>query len=105
MAQNIEAVQHEVVRQRSVSRELEGMIGSSLVRDKKDVLPQNAWVVGAPGVDAGLRSGGSGCIRSIVIVDHDGQIMGKRPDVGSRQTDLAGQLTLDSGIDLVDQGP
>ena len=104
MAQDIEAVQHEVVRQRPVSRDLEGMIGGSLVGDQKDVLPQNAWIVRTPHIDAGLRCGGSRCIGGVVIVNHDGQIMRQRSDIGNCGTDLARQLTLNSGVDLVDQG-
>ena len=81
------------------------MIGGSLIRYKKDVLAQNAWVVGTPRIDAGLRGGGSRRIRSVVVVDHDGQVMRQRSDIGRGQADLAGELTLHGGIDLVDQGP
>lgn len=105
MTPDIKAVQHQVARHRPVDRNLQGVIRGSLVRYKKDVLAQNAWVVGSPRIDAGLRCGGSGRIRSVVVVDHDGQVMRQRSDIGSGQADLAGQLTLNGGIDLVDQGP
>src|SRR5580704_17566090 len=105
MAQNVEAIEHKATRQRPVGGELERMIRRSLVRYEKNVLAQNTWIIGATSINAGLRGAGSRRIRSIVIVDHDGQIMRQRPHIGNCGANLTRQLTLNGGIDLVDQGP
>jgi hypothetical protein len=52
-----------------------------------------------------LRCAGSRCIRSIIIADHDWEIMRQSPDIGDCGADLSRQLTLNGGIDLVDQWP
>ncbi len=105
MAPDIETVEQEIVGERAGCRDLERVVGSGLVGDEIDVLAQNAGVIGAAGVDAGLRGARSGSIGRVVVVDHERDAVGQRSDIGCGHRDMLRQLALDGCIDLVDVGP
>src|ERR1700686_5016855 len=63
VAEDVEAVDHQIVGQRPAGRDLKRVVGRSFVRFVVSDLSQNSRIVRTAGVDAGLRRAGSGRIR------------------------------------------
>ena len=105
MAEDVEAVDHQVVGKRPAGRDLKRVVRRGLVGFVVSDLAQDAWIVGTAGVDAGLRCAGSGRIGGIVFIQHERQMVRQRADIGDGEADIFGQLALHSRVELVDQWP
>ncbi len=105
MAEDIEAVDHQVVGKMPAGRDLQRVVRRRLVGFVVGDLAQDARIVGTASVDAGLRCGGPGRIGGIVFIQHEREMMRQSANIGDGEAKVFGQLALNSRVELVNDRP
>src|SRR5215472_19172545 len=100
VSQDVEAAEHEVMREWSGGRNLQRVVRSGLIgREIGDKAQSAAVAVRTPGI--GVGGYGAGRPHRSVRVDLKGQVVRKRAYVGNRQADVLRQLALDGCVELI----